>query len=125
MHMTLNRNHTLIHKSGLSVTFQKDKPTYIPPRMVADAVALGAEPNTSDVAEVAKTMQEVEATRAANAGRAKTIEDAVRKMLARNQRGDFTAGGRPNLRVLFQLTDLQVTQDELEPIWSTVVKDIE
>ena len=125
MKMKLNRDHVLRHTSGLSIKFVKGEPVYVPPRMVADAIALGAEASADDAEGAAKVMQEVEAAKNEKANRAGIIEDAVRKMLARNQRGDFTAGGRPNLNVLFQLTDLRVTQEELEPIWANVAKDIE
>lgn len=125
MKMTLNRDYVLHHDSGLSIRFSKGEVTYVPPRMVADAVALGAEAVADDAAAVEQTMKEVAAAREEKAGRAEKIEEAVRKMVARNQRGDMTAAGRPNLNVLFQMTELRVTSEELEPIWSKVVKDLE
>ena len=125
MKMKLNRDHVLQHKSGLAVEFKKDQPVHVPPRMVTDAKMLGAECVDTDEAAIAEAERAVNGSAEEAAKRAPAIEACVRKMVARNQRGDFTAGGRPNRQVIFRETGLEVSAEELEPIWTKVAKDIE
>lgn len=125
MMMQLNREHVLVSKSGLSIQFLKNTPTHVPPRVIREAIALGAEAAEEDKSVVTKAMAELDAAKDEAAARAPTIEAAVRKLLERNQRGDFTAGGRPNMNVLFRETGLQVAPEELEPIWVKVKAEIQ
>lgn len=124
MKMSLNRN--LVHYSlcGRSVRFEKDKPTFVPPHMIKEIVALGGVV-ADDPAVVEETMKALDKEKADAENRVPTISEAVKQLVARNQRGDFTAGGRPNLNVLSKMCGFTVTAQEMEPIWNSVVASLE
>jgi hypothetical protein len=125
MMMQLSRDHVHVAKNGLSIQFKAGVSTYVPPRMVPDIVGLGGSVAETDQAVVDAEMKVVDEAKIATEGRAPAIEAAIRTMIARNQRGDFTAGGKPNLNVLLKMTGLIVTADELEAPWRKVRAEIQ
>ena len=52
------------------------------------------------------------------------ITEAIKTMIERNQRGDFTGQGKPNLRILMNLTNLEITPEELGPIWDKIKAEL-
>jgi len=125
MLMTLNRDHVVVSLSGLSIQFRKGVPTHVPPKVVKEVLAVGGEIVETDERVKQETMGELQADDLLAQTRSPTIEAAVRRMLARNQRGDFTAGGRPNLNVLSRECGLYVDAAELEPIWEKVKAELQ
>ena len=125
MKMKLNRDYTHVSTAGLSVEFKKDLPTYVSPRLYREILALGGVVVEENKEEDAKALAQVNLAQAEAEDRRPAIEAGIRKLLARNQRGDFTAGGRPNLKVMFNVTDLEISQEELDPIWAELKKEVE
>ncbi len=125
MMMTLNRDYQLVSLCGRATFFKEGVPAFVVPHMVKEAIALGAvAAPDEDKALVAATMAEIEKETDDNASRAPKIAAAIKTLVERNQRGDFTAGGRPNLNVLAKLTGFLVTAQELEPIWLTTAAEL-
>ena len=125
MLMTLNRDHVHVSKIGTSIEFKADKPTHVPPKLVPEIIGLGGQVAEKDQAAVDAEMKVVKELELAAAGRAPAIEAAIRKLVERNKRGDFTAGGTPNLNVLSKVSGLEVTQEELDPIWRAVKETLQ
>ena len=125
MKMTLNRDHVHYSTVGLSVKFKKDVPTWVAPRLIREIMALGGVAVEEDKALEAAEMAQINQAQTDADSRAPAIEAGIRKLVARNQRGDFTAGGRPNLRVMFTVTGLDISQAELDPVWDRVKKELE
>ena len=124
MLMKLGRDHVMVTPSGISIGFLAETPTHVPNRFVREAIAIGAVA-VDNQERVDAVKAEMEAQRAAAEGRSKRIEDGVRAMIERNQRGDFTGAGRPNLRILNRMTDLEITAEELEPIYEKIKLELQ
>lgn len=125
MMMQLNRDYVLVSKSGNSIQFLKGVPAHVPPRLVPEVLAVGGESVETDKEAEKAALAEINAAKNLLDERAPKIEAAVRMLTTRNGRGDFTAAGRPNLKVLFQETGLEITAEELDPIWAKVKADLE
>jgi len=125
MKMQMSLKKSFVAKSGHSWNFAPGVTIDIPQRFVLEAMQHGAFAVETDTEAGKEQMAEIDAEKLKLGERAPKITEAIKKMVERNQRGDFTAGGRPNLNVLFRETGFQVTSEELEPIWDKVRKEIE
>jgi hypothetical protein len=111
----LNRNFTLRSLYGHIINFKKDVPVYVPPILVNECVHIGAEQTdgtpdvlgAEDVAVVALTYDE----------RAARIFEALEKLVARNNREDFTASGLPQLKALERETGFSVDVNDRDTLW--------
>jgi hypothetical protein len=124
MQMQLNRDHVYVSKRGTSIRFAKDTPTFVPPYLVTEVVGLGGTVSETDQSTVDAEMKVVKEAVIAAEGRSPAIEAAIRTMIERNQRGDFTAGGKPNLNVLSKMVGYTVNADELDAPWRKVKAEI-
>lgn len=123
MKMVMNRDLVHVSDAGLSFRFQKDIPMEIPKRLVAGVMAIGgvmaddAETNASAKADIQQAQVDAD-------NRTPAIEAAIQVLLKRNQRGDFTAGGKPNLNALAKETGFTIGAEELDPIWQKAKNDL-
>ena len=124
MQMLLNRDYVHVHASGVSVGFKKNVPTFVPPRLVPDIVALGGEVAGEDTAVVEAIKSKMAEDKVEQEARGPRIAEAIKTMIERNQRGDFTGQGKPNLRILMNLTNLEITPEELGPIWDKIKAEL-
>lgn len=124
MKMQMHREFSFVAKSGLSWNFVPGVTIEIPQRHVMEAMQHGAFAVADSEAAGQAAQAELVAQRAALDERVPKIQAAIAKLIERNQRGDFTAGGRPNLNVLFRETGFQVTSEELDPIWNEIRREI-
>jgi len=83
--------------SGRSVGFQKGVPTYAPPQMHDELVAMGIIPEGGLVEPPAAP---VTAEPTVSADREAVLMDLFDKMVTRGRREDFTATGAPHLSVI-------------------------
>lgn len=112
---TLHRNHTLRTMKGLSFQFVKGEPLFIPPHCVPDAVAIGAVPVDESVDVIEKeylppppmTMEERETK----------IFAAFDQLIARQDRGDFTASGLPHVKKLYDILGFELSNKERDAAW--------
>ncbi len=125
MKMTMNRDILHVSTMGRSVEFKKGVPIHVPPKMVKEIIALGGTVSEEqDQVEVKAVLAEIQKDADDAEARAPAINEAIRAMVERNQRGDMTAGGRPNLNVLAKLTGFTVSSQELEPLWLAIVAEM-
>ena len=99
--------------SGHFVRFVKGVPTEVPREMWADVQAAGAVPE-SELPDDEPVVQKVTHD---PVERQNKYFDAFAALVARNERGDFTASGLPNSKVLEQMVGFQVINRERDTMW--------
>lgn len=112
---TLHRNYVLRTTKGHSVGFVKDKPTWVPPECVPDAVAIGALAVDGNV-NVLPDEERPEVYLTPDQRQSKLFE-AFESLIARNERGDFTGSGLPNAKKLSSIVGFEVTNVERNAAW--------
>lgn len=114
---TLHRNHVLRTTKGHSIRFIKGEPVWVPPVVVPDAVAIGAIPVEEGVDVIGE--EEKPAAPLTPEERKQKIIEAVKVMVARKERSDFTASGVPNSKRLQSLVGFEVLNRERDEVWRT------
>lgn len=117
----LNRNYALRSIKGHIINFIKGEPVYVPPVLVAEAVALGAESVDGPIDPL-----EPEApvkSELTLAEREQAMREAIEQMVAANNREDFTAQGTPNLKALSGYVGFTVNKRELEGVWQKYLNE--
>ncbi len=118
--MIMNRNFTLRTTSGHSVKFVKDVPSYVVPHIMDEAMKYGALPlNEADMPQgeddtIVKTVPQGE-------DRTAKITAILKEIMARKNRSDFTAAGRPNLKIIRNLLGFEVDGGERDAIWDKLL----
>lgn len=122
-YMILNRNYVLPSLAGRVITFEKNKPTWVPPEVVKEALGIGAE-GVEDKINILEddTPKEPLMTQA---DREVLIESAFDTVTGRQERGDFTGQGVPNLGVVGNLVGFQVSRGEVDPLWTAYKAKVE
>lgn len=114
--LTLNRNYVLNTTKGHSVAFEKGKPTYVPPAIYADAIAIGAVPaDGSDPAVLVDPSPSTEPVDLKE--RADKINKAFDTLVERNGRGDFNAAGVPTAGAVSTEAGFKVQNKEVAVAW--------
>lgn len=120
MKMVLARDYRLMSTKGYSVLFAKNTPVDVPDPAVREAVSIGAV--AVDGTDVDPTPED----RMPNMGprdretRDKEIEDAIRKLIAANNKEDFNAAGVPTVEALSRVAGYKITSAERNPVWTRV-----
>lgn len=112
MNFILQRNHTLVSTMGHSVTFLKGKPTFVPPVLHSDALSIGAMPQDGEAPDVLGEEEKVQVPMDP-ATRSKAILGAIKVVIARNERADFTAAGAPTAKAVERETGFDVDRREI------------
>ena len=108
------RNMTVASLSGRSVTFAKGEPTYAPPQMHAELIAVGIVP-AEEMPEVKVADGPVEPT--VPQEREAAIFVVFEKIALRNERTDFTANGNPHAAVVAKELGWSLGGKELNAAW--------
>lgn len=113
----LNRTYALRSLAGRVINFEKGVPAWVPPECEKEALQIGATPvdGPKDILDP-EAAPVVELT--PDERRAK-IFAAFKLLEARNERGDFTAQGVPNTKVLNALVGFEVLTKERDAEWVT------
>lgn len=113
----LNRNLTIRSVTGHTVRFEKGVPTFVPPALIPEAVAVGAErldmvqePLAGDPVEDKPEPQGQE--------REELVFEGFRELMKRNERGDFTAQGMPKTSALGELLGFVPDGKERDVLWA-------
>ena len=111
----LNRDYTHRSLLGRSIGFAKGKPTHVPPEMVKEVVALGAECTDGpvDVLDPEKVVAQVPV----GTEREELICAAFDDLTASNIRSDFTGNGMPSLKALQRTLGFEVDRREIDKLW--------
>ena len=109
------RKMTVVSTSGRSVEFEKGVPTFCPPQMHADLIALGIVP-AEEIPEPEDDGEVKEPT--VPADREAAMFAAFEKIALRNKRGDFSGTGAPHGAVLAkELGWSSVDSKERDVLW--------
>lgn len=120
--LVTNRDVTLNTTLGHSVFFKKGVPTYVPPIIFSQALAIGAVPEDG-------TAPEMEETRRPNAAptdldvKNGEIRKVIEDLTLRNERGDFTAAGLPAVDAVVRELGYRVTAKEIAGVWQLINED--
>jgi hypothetical protein len=112
---TLHRSFILRTTKGHSIGFVKGVPSWVPPICIEDAVAIGAQPVEEGVSVLPpENAPVVELT---PEQREQKLFKAFELLLARNERGDFTASNQPHCKKLTAIVDFEVPIPERDEAW--------
>jgi hypothetical protein len=120
-YLTMARDRVVSTLSGHVIRFTKDDPTLVPPAAVAECMQKGAIP--FDGEEIPDSDDENHIPQAPGssldpASRKQAIVDAINKLVARDQRGDFDASGKPAAKMVSQLAGFHVDAKERNAVWA-------
>jgi hypothetical protein len=114
----LNRTYTHRSTHGHIVNFVKGQPVFVPPILEREVAQFGAEPVDGERVDLLSDMDEKKAPEApTGADRRAILLAAFEQLEKRNQRGDFTGQGRPNLSILKDLVGFEVSTRERDETW--------
>lgn len=113
----LNRNYTHRSTHGHIINFVKGEPVYIPPILVREVTAFGAEPVDGPRPDVLDAEQQAAEPAPAGDDLNILISAAFDTMQSRNQRGDYAANGRPSTKVLKEILGFEVTAAARDAVW--------
>lgn len=114
--LTLNRDYVLATTKGHVIAFKKGEPTHVPASCYQDALAIGAQPADGSDPDVLKDENTNKAP-ADPAERNPLIFAAIEKIVAGNERKDFTAAGSPTVKAVVRETGFDVDTRELTTVW--------
>jgi hypothetical protein len=118
MKLVMNRNITVSSTSGHAVHFEKDKPMYVPPMIVAECMAKGAVPAEGEkLPEVEGTKKE-QLPPPMGEDRKVIIEQVFSEMVAKNERGTFNANGIPKADFFRKQVDFPIDGAEIKTCWT-------
>lgn len=114
MKFMLPRNRTIASTCGLSIEFKKGELHLVPPAMYAEVIAAGGVPE-SELSE--DEMPKAAITPESLAERKAQMTAAFKRIVARNDREEFTAGGMPHNTVLAREVGWSVQAKERDAAW--------
>ena len=118
----LNRTYTHRSTLGHIVNFVKGQPTWVPPALEKEVTTLGAEPVDGPKPDLLDPDAKPLPHAPSGDERKAQILAVYAQLEARNQRGDFTGSGRPNLGILKELLGYEVIGKERDDIWEDYMK---
>jgi hypothetical protein len=116
MKFVLHRTRTIASTMGISIAFEKGVPHEVPPFMYPEVIAAGGVPESelTDEEATGKT-----GTEPADADERKiALFDLFEKLVLRNVREEFTAGGAPHASVLLKELGWSVAAKERDAAWA-------
>ena len=112
----LNRNYTHRSTLGRVINFAKGEPVYVPPELVKEVTAIGAE--RVDGVKTDMLDPEVEVARVpVGDERATAIMMAFDRVLLEGGREDFTAQGMPTRNAVERIVGFEVSNKERQDLW--------
>lgn len=113
------RNYTLATTKGHVIRFYKGIAKAIPGTILEDAMAVGIMPTDEKYLPGAET-QSILGDVARGTERVRQIREVVEALVARNERGDFSASGLPSLVVVSDALGYKIEQSELSRVWASI-----
>lgn len=114
MKFVLHRNHVHASTLGLAIEFKKGEPTWVPKEMWPEIVAIGGIPEDEVVYEQERKAPEVPNDPEV---RQALITEAFEKILAKNDREDFTSGGAPHMKTIAKIVGFSISAQERDDAW--------
>jgi hypothetical protein len=107
----LNRSANL-QKSGHNIRFEKGQPTWVPPELFRDAIAMGAEPLEGDKNDMLPA-EEAPEEQLSEADREALIFGAFDEIMEKNDPKDFGADSKPSVAAVVQIVKFSIVKKEL------------
>lgn len=114
------RDMTVSSVSGRSAWFKKGVPSYAPPQMHAELIAVGIVP-AEEIPEPVDTGGVKEPT--VPAERQAAVYEAIEKLILRGKRGDFAGTGAPHAAVLSKELGWDIDGKERDLLWAKFQAD--
>jgi len=114
--LVLNRDYMLATTKGHMIAFKKNVPVYVPPVVYADAIAIGARPEDGSDPNVLGDESSGKVVPMDTAERGVRILAALERIVARNERKDFTAAGSPSVRAVEHEVGFDVDMREVTSV---------
>ena len=114
--LVLNRDYVLTTTKGHVIAFKKGEPTHVPAAVYQDAIAIGAQPADGSDPNVLEDKKDSKAP-ADPAERNPLILAAIEKIVAGNERKDFTAAGSPTVDAVSKEVGFKVSAREIAGQW--------
>jgi hypothetical protein len=114
------RNMTVASISGRSVAFKKGEPTYAPPQMHAELIAVGIVP-AEEIPEPEETGGVKEPV--VPAERQEAVFAVFEKLILRGKRTDFAGTGAPHAAVLSKELGWDIDGKERDVLWQKFQAD--
>ncbi len=115
-HFVLNRNHTLISKTGLAVRFEKGVARPVQLILVPEVVGIGAERVDGEQGEGFEEEKRLPEEPQGHE-REELIKAAIEDLVERNNSKDFNAGGVPKPVAIKAIVGFQPEADETKKAW--------
>lgn len=107
------RSYTLASLTGHVITFHKGVSTHVPAEVVAEAAAIGAIPADGTPIDVLPEVPEKMQYTPEGEERKAAVLEAVRKVIARNDRTDFNATGVPTTKAVTKAVGYKVSTADI------------
>jgi hypothetical protein len=118
MMLVTNRDITLNTTKGHSLEFKAGVPTHVPGVVYQDAIAIGAVPAEGGAPNLPTEPSKPEPVTDVD-DRAAHIMEAIKLLVERNGRGDFTAAGAPTVDAVFDITGFRAQAKEIAVVWQS------
>lgn len=113
----LNRDFNLGSTLGHRIVFKKGQPTFVPPIIEREAVAIGAVRADGNDVQIAMQIPEG-AGQLSDAEMREQMVAAFDLIMERNDPKDFTAAGVPTVKAVERITEFAVDRQTVSEAWA-------
>lgn len=114
-------DRVVVTKRGYTVELKAEEPTEVAFLAVDECLAAGCYP---DKDEVVKPEEKEILVELQGPEREDAIIEAMKRLVARNGRDDFTGTGKPSIPKLTELLKFTMTAEERDRLWTKVLDDL-
>ena len=113
------RDRVVSTTKGHTVRFEANVPKHVPIAILEDCLLVGGIPTSEDAVNEIKEEPAPKVAPQSGDRRAQILAK-ITEMVGRNQREDFTAGGKPDIRVMERERGFKIDSRERDEIWAEV-----
>lgn len=118
MNYTMNRDRVVVSRTGRSYGFTKGVPLHVADMAAAEVMAAGGVPDEDTAVD-----EPLKPTAPTGSDREKLIIAAMKDMVVRGERNDFTASGAPQTSVLSNTLGFGIDANERNLAWAKAQND--
>lgn len=121
--MVIDRDLVLRSRSGYTVRMSKNKPKFVPPKLVSAALMYGAKPVDGEKDDISKDVEKGESPPVAKvtlggSDKLNRMVEIIEEAVVKKTDGAFTAIGKPNAKYLEKEMGAIVTTGERDQAWA-------